>query len=275
MSVTRQSLSALARVRAAAHSLGPSEGRVAAVIIANPDDVVGWSTAELAQAADTSTATVIRACQSLGFRGFQHLRLEVARAAPLAPQERDNSADTSFDAAVDAIRLAQESVDPRQIERAAQALRQADRIVLVGSGFSGPPLQDFAMRLSTLGSSVEAPIDPLGQQFAVRSLAPGDVCLALSYSGANSQTLRACAAAAERGVTIVLITSYARSPIGRRADIIVTTGATATPHEVDPFFARLSHLVVLQSLYAGLAQAATQRDVEGMRAVVADALIDD
>lgn len=275
MSVARQSLSALARIRAAATTLGPSEGRVAAVVLSRPDDVVGWSTAELAQVAETSTATVIRACQSLGFRGFQHLRLEVARAAPLAPQESRESADAAFDAAVDAIRLAQESVDPRQIERAVDALKRAERIALVGSGFSGPPLQDFAMRLSTLGRSVEAPVDALGQQFAVRSLSPGDVCLALSYSGANSQTLRACAAAAARGVTIVLVTSYARSPIGRQADIVVTTGPTAAAHEVDPFLARLTHLVVLQSLHAGLARATSQRDVEGMRAVVAEALIDD
>lgn len=273
--MVRQPFGALARVRAAVSTLGPSEGRVAAAILAQPDDVVGWSTAELAQAAGTSRATVIRACQSLGFRGFQHLRLEVARAAPLAPRHRADATDAAFDAAVDAIRLAQESVDPRQLERATEALRQAERIVLVGSGFSGPPLHDFAMRVSTLGRSVEAPIDALGQQFAVRSLAPGDVCLALSYSGANTQTLRACVAAAERGVTIVLVTSYARSPIARRADIVVTTGPIATPHEVDPFPARLGHLVVLEALHAGLAQATQHRDVEGMRAVVAEALIDD
>ncbi len=82
MSIFRADVTIHSRVRAAASALGPSEGRVAAVIMDRPDDVVDWSAAELAAAAGTSTATVIRACQSLGFRGFQHLRLELARSVP-------------------------------------------------------------------------------------------------------------------------------------------------------------------------------------------------
>ena len=74
--------SVLLRVRAALPLLGPSERRVAQVILDRPGAVTEWSTAELATEAGTSTATVVRACQNLGFRGFQHLRLEVARAAP-------------------------------------------------------------------------------------------------------------------------------------------------------------------------------------------------
>src|SRR5690606_30743482 len=125
MTIVRPDVSVHARVRAAAAALGPSEGRVAAVIMERPDDVVDWSAAELAAAAGTSTAPVIRACQSLGFRGFQHLRLELARSAPLAPRDRQDAAGTStFDDAVDALRLAQESIDPERIAAATAALRR-------------------------------------------------------------------------------------------------------------------------------------------------------
>ncbi len=276
MTIVRPDVSVHARVRAAASALGPSEGRVAAVIMERPDDVVDWSAAELASAAGTSTATVIRACQSLGFRGFQHLRLELARSAPLVPRDQADAAGAStFDDAVDALRLAQESVDPERIEAAVEALRAARRVVLVGNGFSGPPLQDLAMRLSGLGRPVEAPIDPLAQQFAVHSLTPGDLCLALSYSGANVQTLRACTAAAERGATVALITSYTRSPLGRTADIVIATGPVGSAHDLDPYLARLGHTVVLHALHGALARDAGQADVAEMRHVVADALSED
>lgn len=276
MTIVRPDLSVHARVRAAASSLGPSEGRVAAVIMEHPDDVVEWSAAELATAAGTSTATVIRACQSLGFRGFQHLRLELARSAPLAPRDQQDAVGTStFDDAVDALRLAQESVNPERITVTTEALRRARRVVLVGNGFSGPPLQDLAMRLSGLGRPVEAPVDPLAQQFAVHSLTSDDLCLALSYSGANVQTLRACTAAAERRAPVALITSYARSPLGRIADIVIATGPVGSAHDLDPYLARLGHTVVLHALHSALAEDRPPVDVNDMRHVVVDALSDD
>ncbi|WDH79079.1 MurR/RpiR family transcriptional regulator [Microbacterium esteraromaticum] len=276
MSIVRPDLSVHARVRAAASALGPSEGRVAAVIMERPDDVVDWSAAELAAAAGTSTATVIRACQSLGFRGFQHLRLELARSAPLTPRDSDPvAAGGTFDDAVDALRLAQESVDPERVDAATAALRGAGRVVLVGNGFSGPPLQDLAMRLSSVGRAVEAPVDPLAQQFAVHSLSADDVCLALSYSGANVQTLRACTAASERGATVVLVTSYSRSPLGRLADIVIATGPVGSAHDLDPYLARLGHTVVLHTLHGALAGDARHADVADLRHVVADALSED
>ncbi|MEV1295024.1 MurR/RpiR family transcriptional regulator [Pseudonocardia sp. NPDC049635] len=271
MSVRRPEPGVLSRVRAASALLGPGEGRVAAVVLARPDDVVEWSTAELASAAGTSTATVIRACQRMGFRGFQHLRLEVARSAPLAPREPEHEGSL-FDDAVDALRIAQECADPRQLDAAADALAGARRTVLVGHGFSGPPLQDLAMRLSTIGHVVEAPIDPQAQQFTVQTLAPGDVCLALSYSGANVQTLRACSAAGERGATVVLVTSYARSPLGRVADVVISTGPAGGTHDVDPFLARIGHTVALHAILVALARRPDRPDVSGMRHVVADAL---
>ena len=276
MSTARTEVNAHARLRAAAPFLGPSEARVVAVMISRSEEVVGWSTAELAAAADTSTATVIRACQSVGFRGFQHLRLELARSASSVDAPGGaGDADPSFQSAIDAVRLAAQRIERDDLAAAADLIARSGRLVLVGNGFSGPPLQDLAMRLSTLGRPVEAPQDALAQQFAAHSLAGGDVCLALSYSGANVQTHRACVAATERGARLVVVTSYARSPIGRLADIVLDTGPVGAPHGVDPIAARVAHLAVLYAVHDRLALRRTRFDVGDMRSVVADALTDD
>lgn len=275
MTLSRPELSVLARIRSSASLLGPSESKVATLILERSHEVVEWSTAELAQAAGTSTATVIRACQSLGFRGFQHLRLELARSTPMKTRERDDVASSTFDDAVEALRLAQESVSPARVNEVAAALRDARRVVLVSNGFSGPPLQDFAMRLSTLGRAVEAPIDPLAQQFAVNSLDERDLCFALSYSGANIQTLRACSAARDRGARVAAVTSFARSPIGRAAHLVIATGPAAESHDVDPFLARIGHTVVLHALHSALSEGMAPGDAAGMRHVVADAIADE
>ena len=265
----------MARLRASEPMLGPSERRVAQVVLARPGEVSGWSTSELATASQTSPATVIRACQSLGFRGFQHLRLELARATPDEQPTTAHATGVLFDAAIDALRLARDSVDPAGIDRAVDLLATAERLVLVGNGFSGPPLQDAALRIATLGRSVEAPIDALAQQFTTHGLGPADAVLAVSYSGANAQTLAACRAAADRGATVVVVTSFRASPIARVATLAITTATAPGGHEVDPFLSRLAHQVVLQGIHDGLAGRLGRGSTADMRHVVADALADD
>lgn len=264
----------IARIRAGSGHLGPSERRVATVVLSTPQEVVDWSTSELAAAADTSAATVIRACQKLGFRGFQHLRLELARSTPAAAAEGRDEVSSLFDAAVTALRVGQESIDPEAVDRAVALVADARRLVLVGNGFSGPPLQDAAMRLSTLGRSVEAPGDVLAQQFAAHALEPGDVCLAVSYSGANAHTLAACRAAAERGADVVAVTSFARSPIVRLCTVALVAAPAGGGEGVDPFLSRLNQFVVLHVLHALLARRIGSADAE-MQEVVAGALTDE
>jgi len=265
----------MARLRASMPLLGPSERRVAQIILSQSDEVVEWSTAELATAAGTSAATVSRACQSLGFRGFQHLRLEVARAGPVPEAAGIHPLARVFSDAADAIALGRDSVDAVSIDAAVSALASARRLVLVGTGFSAPPLQDAAMRFATIGRSAEAPSDVLGQQFAASSLTPADVCLTVSYSGANAHTLHACRAAKEGGATLIAVTSFARSPLTQLADIALITGPLTRAHEIDPFLSRLSHLLVLHALHTALLARSAPENLAHMRDVVADALIDD
>ncbi|MCU1404314.1 MAG: MurR/RpiR family transcriptional regulator [Glaciihabitans sp.] len=267
--------SVITRLRAALPALGASERRVAQVILNQPDAVVEWSTSELAAAAGTSPATVSRACQTLGFRGFQHLRLEVARSSPAPEAVGLHPLARIFSDAADAIALGRDSVDLVSIDAAVDALASARRLVLVGTGFSAPPLQDAAMRFATVGRPVEAPSDVLGQQFAAASLTSADVCLTVSYSGANAHTLHACRAAKEGGATLIAVTSFVRSPLTQLADIALVTGPVTRSHEIDPFLSRLSHLLVLHTLHTALSARGTHSERAQMQVVVADALVDD
>lgn len=250
---------------------------LARVVSAQPERVVDWSTAELAQAADVSPATVIRACRNLGFHGYQHLRLELARTSAAAEPERagTDAATAAFDDAMDAMVAARAMLDRQAFDRAVQAVVGADRVLFVGTGFSAAPAQDAAMRLMTADRPAEAPADVMAQQFAAQTLAPGDVCVAVSYSGANVHTLHACQAAASRGATVIAVTCFVRSPLTRISDILLTTGPVRRAHEVDPFLGRLGQSVVLHALHQAVLTRPSAERVQRMREVVADALADD
>ncbi|GAA1819288.1 hypothetical protein [Nesterenkonia flava] len=78
----------------------------------------------------------------------------------------------------DSLSVAARLLDRSALEETAAALDDAGKVLLVGNGFSAPPLHDAQLRLLTLGLTVHAPADVQAQQFVARSLGPVDVCLA-------------------------------------------------------------------------------------------------
>ncbi|QNA91605.1 MurR/RpiR family transcriptional regulator [Microbacterium sp. Se63.02b] len=214
-------------------SLIPSAQRVARICAERPEDVVEMSGADLAAAAETSPPTVSRTCQALGFQGFQHLRMLLVRDLGAAARaSRSREAGTAgwlqgiADGAGEILRTSLASVDTAAFESAADAIVAAPRVLLVGTGASGPAAQGIALKLTINGRPCEAPADGVSQQLTARVLRPGDVCVVVSSSGANMVTLAAAAAAREAGATVVGVTSFSlragqvrRHPPGRRSTV--------------------------------------------------------
>ncbi|MEU4013711.1 MurR/RpiR family transcriptional regulator [Microbacterium sp. NPDC028030] len=213
-------------------SLIPSAQRVARICAERPEDVVEMSGADLAAAAETSPPTVSRTCQALGFQGFQHLRMLLVRdlgAAARASRSRETGTSGWLqgiaDGAGEILRTSLASVDAAAFESAADAIVAAPRVLLVGTGASGPAAQGIALKLTINGRPCEAPADGVSQQLTARVLRPGDVCVVVSSSGANVVTLAAAAAAREAGATVVGVTSFSRSELAKYADILLVAGA--------------------------------------------------
>ncbi|AEH10733.1 MULTISPECIES: MurR/RpiR family transcriptional regulator [Protofrankia] len=248
-----------AAIRAALPGLVPSEQRVVEVCLAQPGKVVEWSVAQLADAAGTSTATVVRACQHLGFRGFQHFRVEFAResgavalrgevgwAGGANPVER--LVDTVFGAAAKVLGDALGPLDRASLAPAVDLLDQAGRLLVVGNGGSAPIAQDAALRFLSIGRPAEAPGDSLVQEISARLLAASDVCLVVTSSGANEPTLRAAEAAHTAGAPVIGITSYTAGPLADIADIILVVGTPDWPIGSDMIASRLASLLLLNAL---------------------------
>ena len=70
---------ALARIRSVYASLAPAERKVADVILEQYQKAIYMSVTQLAEACGVGESTVIRFCQNAGFRGYQELKLVLAR----------------------------------------------------------------------------------------------------------------------------------------------------------------------------------------------------
>lgn len=256
----------LAHLRSGAAALVPSERRVAEVLVRDFHRLERYSAALLAEAAQCSPATVVRACQRLGFSGFQQLRTQAIRcsidgqgaAKPSGETHPKRPAQAScpepgppvlekvFAAAQADLEATAAMLDREAFGKAVTALCSAQTILLVGTGGSSIPAQDAALRFTMSGRTALAPADVLGQQFTARLLKPLDVCIAVSYSGANRHTMEAARAAHVAGASVIAVTSSGLSALARTADIALVTGTAAADTEI--LASRISHTLVLNAL---------------------------
>lgn len=273
--------SVVAHIRSHLASLIPTEQAVALVLIDRPDAVIEMSSQQVAAAAGTSRATVVRACQSLGFTGYQQLRVMLARdlgpagaasSDGTAAEEQTTLAGTvraSFAGVGTALPAMTALLDDEDLNAAVRTLADARRVLVCGNGLSGPLAQLAAHRLLTLDRSVDAPADTITQQIVARHMTPEDALLAISGSGANEITARCATVAHEAGATVVLVTAFRRSPLVAVADVSLVVGMR------DPTFrdeltvtTRIPQLILIEGLVAGVAR----RRGKDARAALAAAL---
>lgn len=209
-----------ARLATVSNTLGPSERRVAELISAEPEAVIEWTAQELADQAGVGRATVVRACQSLGYRGYPQLR--VALAAELG-QLTESIADHGpgvlgrmrgdIDRLVASLPTLASVLDADTVATAVSTAASARRLLILANGLSAPIANDLSMRLTAAGRHAEFIGDAIAQQIAARHLTADDACLIVSGSGANEATLKVAAAAARGGASVIALTSFASSAL--------------------------------------------------------------
>ncbi|MEU3077243.1 MurR/RpiR family transcriptional regulator [Streptomyces laurentii] len=246
-----------ARIRARLPELRETEARVARVVLDQGPALVHLSVSDVAALAGTASSTVVRACQRLGFRGFQELKIEAARiAADPPPQTPDDPAAQALTATVRASREALDglaaTLDTTVLAAAAAALRAAPRVVVAGAGLSAAVALDVAYRLRALGCPVDAPSDPLTAQLAAGQLPPDGVCLAISHTGATRTTVDTARRARTAGAAVVALTSYARSPLSESSTHVLVAGGQDLVFGLETSASRIAHLAAVDALTATL-----------------------
>lgn len=246
-----------AHVRARLPQLRDAEARVAQVLLDQGPELVRLSVSDVATMAHTAASSVVRACQRLGFRGYQEVKITAAREVPRPTTPE--GVDATSRALADTVQAAREVLDglsttvsPDHLRTAAEALHAASRILVVGAGLSTAVATDAAYRLRALGCAVDAPTDPLTAEVAA-SLLPADaVCLAVSHTGATRTTVDAARRAHACGATVISLTSYARSPLTETSQCTLLAGGQDLTLGLEAVAGRLAHLVVVDALALSL-----------------------
>ena len=224
-----------ARLQSQYAGLAPAEQRVAAYVLENPEQVVDFSVTQLAKAVGIAEATVTRFCRSIGLRGYQDLKLRLARdmargmtqtSSGLDHKDAINSGDGASSLARKLIYLSTQSLeatlqmlDSQSVEAAVTAIQNARRIGFYGMGESWPLCYIAQIRLAGLGKTAEAYLDSHMQAMTAALLGPGDVAFAISHMGVTKDVVESLQKAKTNGATIICLTAQGRSPVSDVSNI--------------------------------------------------------
>lgn len=249
-------------------SLSPAEQRVARLVIADPAGAARQTITELAGAAGTSEATVIRFCRSVGMDGYPQLRIRLAaeaarRAEPPDARVMGGDIPPGADMAqivatiafndARAVEETAEQLDVDACDKVVSALADAGRVDIHGVAASGFAAADFQQKLHRIGRTTFYWPDVHIALTSAALLGKGDVALGISHTGATSDTIEVLRVARQHGATTIALTNFPRSPIAEVADHVLTTAARETTYRSGATASRLAQLTVVDCLFVGVA----------------------
>ena len=257
------------RLRGLRDDLAPALRRVADVVLADPAGAASFSISQLAAAAGSSPSSVLRLAHQLGLDGYPELRLALARDAARGPS-RAGTAGVDGDIAqgddlasvvakivaadVRAVQDTAAALDVAVLEKVIGALAAARRVDLYGVGASGIVAADLQQKLTRIGRVASAFSDAHLGVTSAALLTSADAAIAISHTGATTDTLDALLVARRVGATTVAITNAPLSPLARAADHVLLTAAVETMFRSGATASRLAQLTVIDCLFVGLAQ---------------------
>ncbi len=252
---------AIERIRQNLDRLTPSEGRVAAWILANPAQCMSFNVRELATASQTSQSAVIRFCHTLQFKSFPDLKMSIVadlsqdqQETPFAFSEINPS--SPFHAIrmdlehslVSSIQNTLRGVREDTLDQVSQLIVHSQRILVFGSGASSVVALDIQQKLQRLGYNVWASADFHTAATLAAHFTTQDLLIAVSYSGRTTDVLEIAEIVHRNRGEVVAITGYGLSPLGQSATVSLPIAASEVSVRVGATSSLLASLAVVNTL---------------------------
>lgn len=202
--------------------------RIADSVLEHPDQVLASNIHQLGRELEIAESSIVRFCKALGYSGFSELKLMLAKygrqsSKIIFENLKDGSPEAVsreiFSLSIETLQIAAEQLDFSAIQRAADMLNRAGRIVICGVGASASVAESFAAHLLRIGIAAEASTDGELMQMTARGADARTLFVAITKSGRNLPLVRAFELAKARGAMTVCLTGFEQTPIERFCDV--------------------------------------------------------
>ncbi|MCI8317022.1 MAG: MurR/RpiR family transcriptional regulator [Lachnospiraceae bacterium] len=244
-------MNCLSLIRQRYAGMSSVEKRIADCILAEPEKVMNSPLVYVAKKAKVSEGSVINFSNSLGYKGFSQLKINLAQYVSTYSVHDEvtredspkqilrkliNRAIVSFESTYDTI--------GQELQSATDLLSKAGKIVVVGVGHSMVIAKDISIRMMWLGLPAIAETDPLLAGTMSTQMKENDVVFAVSNSGRTREVLMVAQTAHSLGVKVIGLTSYPNSPLAKLSDVTLVSVSMEAQDYRESTTARLTQLMI-------------------------------
>lgn len=224
-----------AKIQEQQEAFSKSELKNAQFILDQPQDVLEMTAQQLARAADSSSAAVIRLCKRLKVYGFPQLKIELSAdlsggelSRKIQPEVRENEEISSIKERLlvntqNSLAETVEEIDDDQIHQLSQIVARSRRLLVLGIGVSNLVAQDIAQKWGSVGTIVIAFNNVNDLLPIVANAGIEDSLWVVDNSGETPEAIYAAQIAKERKVPIITMTKKGSNTISELGDVEIHT----------------------------------------------------
>lgn len=244
-------MNCLSLIRQRYSEMSPVEKRIADCILAEPEKVMNSTLVYVAAKAKVSEGSIINFSNSLGYKGFSQLKINLAQnVSTYSIHDEVTREDTPkqifrklIDRAVASFESTYDTIGS-ELQNATDLLLHAGKIVVIGMGHSTAIARDLSIRMMRLGLPAVVEPDPLLAGIMTSQMKKDDVVFAISNSGRTKEVLMVAKAAHSIGVKVIALTSHANSPLANTSDAALVAVSIEAQNYREPTTARLTQLMI-------------------------------
>ncbi|WP_276870563.1 MurR/RpiR family transcriptional regulator [Allofournierella massiliensis] len=239
-----------------------AERGIVQLVLKAPEKILEYNSHQLAEAAFSSPATVVRLCKKIGFSGYKAMQQALIRdLSAKQKKEEQIQADIQRDDSleqiiakvtyknIDSLETTGKLLDEATICQCVDLLEDCTNIALFGLGSSLLVARDACQKFLRVNKTCLVADDWHMQLLYAKNLTEQDVAIAISYSGMTKEILECANEAKRKGTPLIAITRFADSSLVRLADYNLYVAASEVLVRSGAMSSRISQLNVVDILY--------------------------
>lgn len=240
-------------------TLTSSLQKIAIFTLSSPGKVIGLTTSDLARELAVSEATIVRFCQTLGFKGYADFKIKLAKdlgadnydPVPSGFLQKDSSYDVIrkvLQAEYEDIRFALDMMDMDAMLKCLDIICLSNHIGFFGVGSSAIVAANAKEHFLHYGKRAHAEQDGISQIVLANTLGPNDLAFAISISGQSSIPLQAIQIAKKNGAHTVCLTQNPKSTIAYASDCVLVAYRRSAYTDDLGTVSRIVHSAIIDAL---------------------------
>jgi RpiR family carbohydrate utilization transcriptional regulator len=263
----------LLKIRQSYPDLKDNYRNIADYLLAHPEKIVSNKVRDVARAVNCDDSQIIRFCQKIGYDGFSAMKTSIAvELMPINVTAAEPKLGDSFvrirnhflENNIKTLRDTASLLHEDDLDKVVNNMSKSGKIFLIGVGSSGIVALDTQIKLMRLGYNVvyHQDSDMLKMMFGLAN--PGDVLLAISFSGENKTVCELARMAKEKKNFVAGITNFPNSNLAKTADVTLLTASDEKQFRIGATTSRIAQYLIIDFMIIRLALKNMEKSEESI-----------